>query len=334
MTEETLKERLQRIVRNTSAEESPQICSLLRWEIERDFEVLRGSALEYVYNFERLDPAKPFAPLVAEFIDEVLTEEMENGNADAACDLGSFYYTGRIGEQNFAMAVELYQRAAKMGSRQANENLGYCYYYGRDIPKDYEKAYFCFVKGALDNHPISMYKIGDMYKNGYFVEKDEREAFEIYKECRELLRGNDGYIRTCGADIFMRLADCYAKGIGTGQNFRKALKYYQRAERLFYDRLLEGDFMIKHNYEHCIREQDKVRAVLQQEIPQWTGFEEDPSNLPKDEPVRTPAEELDDLLFDAVQPDKDDTYEGTDEDEDEDKDFPAPEDEGGTDLPN
>ncbi len=333
MTEETLRERLQRIVRNTSAEESPQICRLLQWEIDRDFEELRGSAMEYAYNFERLDPAKPFAPLVAEFIDEVLTEEMENGNADAACDLGSFYYTGRIGNQDFAMAVELYQRAAKMGSRQANENLGYCYYYGRDIPKDYEKAYFCFVKGALDNHPISMYKIGDMYKNGYYVEKDEREAFEIYKECREFLRGNDNNIRVCGADIFMRLADCYAKGVGTEQNFRKALKYYQRAERLFYDRLLEGDFMIKHNYEHCIREQDKVRAVLQQEIPSWTGFEEDPSNLPKDEPVQASAEEFEDLPFDAVRSNgPEDKCEGPDEDDNE--DFPAPEDDNGTDLPN
>ncbi|MCD8286114.1 MAG: sel1 repeat family protein [Clostridia bacterium] len=295
MTFDTLRERLQRIVRNTTTEESPQICSLLKWEIDRDFEELRGTAMEYVYNFARLDPAAPFAPLVADFIEEVLTEEMENGNAEAACELGAYYYTGRIGEQDFTRAVELYKKAAEMGSRQANENLGYCYYYGRNMPKDYEKAYFCFVKGALDNHPISMYKIGDMYRNGYFVEKDENEAFEIYKECGKILRGSKDTIRSCGADIYMRLADCYEKGIGTPQNLRKALKLYQRAERLFYDRLMEGDFMIKHNYQHCIEEQSRVRSVLQQEIPQWTGFEESPDNLPKEEPVEikeeAPAEE-------------------------------------------
>ncbi|MCD8307993.1 MAG: sel1 repeat family protein [Clostridia bacterium] len=321
MTEETLKERLKRIVKNTTTDESPQICSLLRWEIDRDFEYLRGSAMEYVYNFERLDPAAPFAPLVAEFIEEVLTEEMENGNADAACDLGSFYYTGRIGEQNFAMAVELYKRAADMGSRQANENLGYCYYYGRDIPRDYEKAYFCFVKGALDNHPISMYKIGDMYRNGYFVSKDENEAFQIYRECWNIIRGDKHYIKSCGADIYMRLAECYAKGTGTRQNLKKALKFYQRAERLFYDRLLEGDFMIKHNYKHCIQEQDKLRKVLQAEIPQWTGFEEDPSNIPADEEIR--------VAEPAPAP-----SEGPYTEDDPDEDYAVPDDEDGTNLPN
>lgn len=40
--------------------------------------------------------------------------------------------------------------AYKAGNRQATENLGYIYYYGRIGQKDYEKAFKYFVKGALD----------------------------------------------------------------------------------------------------------------------------------------------------------------------------------------
>ena len=44
------------------------------------------------------------------------------------------------------------------------------------MEKDYKKAFHYFAKGAFDGHLVSLYKIGDMYKNGYYVEKDEKEA--------------------------------------------------------------------------------------------------------------------------------------------------------------
>ena len=41
---------------------------------------------------------------------------------------------------------------------------------------DYQKAFHYFLLGALDGHLISLYKIGDMYLNGYHVEKNEKRA--------------------------------------------------------------------------------------------------------------------------------------------------------------
>ncbi len=34
-------------------------------------------------------------------------------------------------------------------------------------------------------HLISLYKIGDMYLNGLYVEKNEKEAFRICRRCLE-----------------------------------------------------------------------------------------------------------------------------------------------------
>ena len=52
-----------------------------------------------------------------------------------------------------------------------------------DTPVDYEKAFHYFALGAFDGHLVSLYKIGDMYRNGYYVKKNEIEAFNIYMHC-------------------------------------------------------------------------------------------------------------------------------------------------------
>ncbi len=273
MTDDTLKDRLRHVYRNISAYEYPQTHKFLEWENDRDFDCLRGSAIAYVSDMCHMDETKPMSGVVADFVEEVLEEQIENGDADSALELGGLYYDGRIGEQNFTKAVELYHKAADMGSREAVECLGYCYYYGRNIPIDYAKAYECFAIGALEGQPVSLFKIGDMYKNGYHVAKDEKEAFRIYRHCLEIIESGK-YGTYCEADVYMRLADCYAKGTGTKVDLPRALKYYQKAERRFYDRLKRGDFMYRNTYKHCIEAQQHVRELLQKDLPQWVGFEE------------------------------------------------------------
>lgn len=55
-------------------------------------------------------------------------------------DLGTRYYCGDRGfEQDFGKTVRYYDMAAECGNRQAQENLGYRYYYGRSVERDYKK---------------------------------------------------------------------------------------------------------------------------------------------------------------------------------------------------
>ena len=52
-----------------------------------------------------------------------------------------------------------------------------------------------FALGAFDGHLRSLYKIGDMYRNGYYVDKNEAEAFYIYMHCIVgLNEDNIGYV--------------------------------------------------------------------------------------------------------------------------------------------
>ena len=122
----------------------------------------------------RFDKPNDLPPFIIDFITDLFTACIEEGNADAMNDLGAQYYDGARGfEQSFEKAVYYYNMAAENGSRQAQENLGYCYYYGRTGVVDYEKAFHYFALGAFDGHLISLYKIGDMYAAGYYVKKNE-----------------------------------------------------------------------------------------------------------------------------------------------------------------
>ena len=173
-------------------------------------------------------------------------------------------------EQSFGKAVECYKLAAEKGSRQAQENLGYCYYYGRNMPVDYEKAFHYFALGAFDGHLISLYKIGDMYLNGYYVEKNPVEAFHIFTRCLDTM--TDEAAPKCAGPVFLRVGNAFLNGYGTDENPMNALICFQKAETYLYDMVANGDVMYKKSLQGAIDGQAKARAKLADALPQknWT----------------------------------------------------------------
>ena len=73
-----------------------------------------------------------------------------------------------------------------------------------------------------------------------------------------------------GADVHIRIADCLFEGIGAEQNLQAALAHYQVAERLYWLRLQDGDFLIKKQFERSVEMQEKIRIELRKGLP---GFE-------------------------------------------------------------
>lgn len=116
-------------------------------------------------------------------------------------ELGGWYYDKR----DFDLALKYYEMASLLHYPPANECLGYVWYYGRTGVKDYEKAFNYFKAGMDDGNLVAAYKIADMYKNGYYVEKD----YDRYKQIIE-----DLYPKVCGMkmtndpvpEVFTRLA--------------------------------------------------------------------------------------------------------------------------------
>ena len=218
------------------------------------------AAYDFATALIQCDTAAPMPRCLFDFIVTLYKSAIDDGNADAMNDLGALYYDGRGCHQDFAEAVHYYDMAAKLGNRQAQENLGYCYYYGRNVAVDYQKAFHYFALGAFDGHLISLYKIGDMYQNGYYVEKNPAAAFRIYERCLETM--TDEAADTVAGPVFLRMGNAFLHGNGTAENPQNALVCFQKAELYLYDMVVRGDRMYQKSLQSAIEGQEKARARL------------------------------------------------------------------------
>ena len=267
---------IQSVLTKISPEEFPEVCEYLSSLQEKNG--LRSgddslSPYEIANAILTIDKPARFPGCIIDLITRLFEMEIEDGNADAMNDLGAQYYDGNRGfEQSFEKAVRYYKMAAENGSRQAQENLGYCYYYGRDGEPDYEKAFHYFALGAFDGHLISLYKIGDMYLNGLYVRKNEKEAFFIYMRCIETMT-EEAEGRVAGP-VYLRLGRMFLEGIGVEQNLKNAMICFQKAEAFLYDMVLSGDVMYRKSLDAAVRGQEKTREKLAEKLPNdsW-GFD-------------------------------------------------------------
>lgn len=161
----------------------------------------------------------------------------------AALNLGTFYYNGKFVERDFKKAFELYKIAADAGEIRAICNCGYCFYYGRHQEIDYTKAFEYFSLGALlFNDANCLYKLGDMYLNGYGIYKNKKYAFLLYERALKCCQENekDG---ECTADAQFRVGKCLLKGIGAKVDVEEAHVLLTFALLNFYKRRKNDNFV-------------------------------------------------------------------------------------------
>ena len=126
----------------------------------------------------------------------------------------SYYGGNKFVPENYKISEEC---LLKLIDVDYNDNyadtLGYIYYYGRvnnGIP-EYDKAYKYFSLAAFSGNVEARYKIGDMYKNGYYLEKNITIAKTIYDSLyREVMQEfyHDPK-RASLADVSLRIASFY-----------------------------------------------------------------------------------------------------------------------------
>ncbi len=102
----------------------------------------------------------------------------EENNPQDMMELGGYYYEIK----RFDLALKYYEMAAAFDYDPAYECLGYIWYYGRTGERDYKKAFEYFSKMMEKGNPVATYKVADMYKNGYFVKKDQDKYESIIED--------------------------------------------------------------------------------------------------------------------------------------------------------
>lgn len=125
----------------------------------------------------------------------------KTGDSDIMVELGAFYYEQR----DFTLALKYYEMAAEKQNLYAISNLGYIWYYGRTGEKNYEKAFFYFDTARKMGDLVAAYKVADMYKNGYFVEKDIVKYKQIIEDLYPKVKDAQ-YLGDLLPEVFTRLA--------------------------------------------------------------------------------------------------------------------------------
>ena len=222
-------------------------------------------AQQYADRLSQSDRKQELPSCVGDFIVDLYETAITlTESAAAMLNLGAFYYMGRSGTPDYEKAVTYYRMAAERGESIALENLGYCYYYGRSVEADDERAYYYFSQAAMLGRPTALYKIGDMYRYGKYLPQQDGYAFAFYRKSLECI--DEDSAETAAGPVFLRLGDCYRFGLGTQQDARLALEYYQAAERHLYDMVAGGDSLYRSSLQRAVEGQEAVRHSLYKTI--------------------------------------------------------------------
>ena len=136
------------------------------------------------------------------------------GNTEAQVLLGQMYLTGTYIDKNQDEALKLFKTAADLGNADAQVKLAEFHI----KQKQYELAADILKRNTNDN-PKTQTKLGELYLTGKGVEKNYKEAFNLFKQAAE--KGN--------ALAQYRLGDMYFKAQGIKRNYAEALKWYTKS---------------------------------------------------------------------------------------------------------
>ncbi len=146
--------------------------------------------------------------------------------------LGDAYARGEGVEQNADEAFKWYEKAVQAGESFGNECIGQMYYFGYGVPVDYEKAYGFFMKNEDHRSFSTIYLLGEMFRQGLFVNKEPERAFHYYQiiinDNSKYKEHDDYYWRAC-----FRSAFALHNGIGTQKDIPKAAALIDIAKFLF-----------------------------------------------------------------------------------------------------
>lgn len=84
-------------------------------------------------------------------------------------------------EQDLSEAIKWWQRAADLGSKCAQHNLGLMYYLGRGVEQDYQAAFMWYLKAAKQGSGEAQNSLGAMYFDGLGVERNLIEVYAWFK---------------------------------------------------------------------------------------------------------------------------------------------------------
>ena len=147
-----------------------------------------------------------------------LNRAADLGNSTALDLAGRHYFYGRGCETDDEKAFNFFNSAVALGEEPANLHLAVCYFKGYGTEVDYKIAFNCF-KEAEPHSWASTFYLGECYRGGLGVPKDQKKAFEWY------LSGAEAGLSNC----LFALGRAYYYGEGISEDDEEAVKWFTLA---------------------------------------------------------------------------------------------------------
>lgn len=154
---------------------------------------------------------------ISQECEELLTKSMY-GNAVAQNRLGHCYYDGKGIEQDYEKAVYWYQKSAEQGNNWGQYYLGKCYYDGKGIQQNYSESVKWYRKSAEQGNSYAQEALGNCYYNGKGIEQSYEDAVMWYRKSAK--KGNSNATNKIGY--------CFFEGKGIKRNYKEAFKWFRK----------------------------------------------------------------------------------------------------------
>ena len=141
------------------------------------------------------------------------------GDPEAQCHIGICYYEGKGIEQDVQKAVEWFRKAAEQGYADAQNRLGVRYDRGEGVEENSKIANEWFLKAAKQGHVKAQYNIGWHYYIGNGVSEDPKQAAHWFLKAAE--QGHTG------AQFYLGLS--YFTGRGVIKDSKQAVVWFLKS---------------------------------------------------------------------------------------------------------
>lgn len=145
-----------------------------------------------------------------------MREFAEQGNAQAQCDLGTYYAQGAGVAQGDQEGLKWYRLSAKQNYAPAQYALGHAYAYGTGVEQDYIEAVQWYTLSAEQGHTASQHNLAGMYFRGNGVPQSYSNAIKWFRLAAQ--NRNAASLRNLGL--------MYENGLGIDQDIGQAAKWY------------------------------------------------------------------------------------------------------------
>lgn len=151
---------------------------------------------------------------------ELYEKACKLGEDSACATLGNLYKDGKYVKQDYSKAFDYSQKACLSNKNSGGcETLGYMYQHGVGVKQNFVKSAFYYQKACELSNQDSCFQLGEILFNGKGIEKDIKLALISYMKSCELTNAN-----AC-----IKLGFIYENGIGVYKDLNRAKNYYYGA---------------------------------------------------------------------------------------------------------